>query len=32
LGSGYHAEVKLGEDEYGNLVAIKKYKKETATL
>lgn len=32
LGAGYHAEVKLGEDENGNLVAIKKYKKETATL
>ena len=24
--------MKLGEDPYGNLVAIKKYKKETATL
>jgi len=34
LGAGYHAQyflsyfrVKLGEDEHGNLVAIKKYKK-----
>jgi len=27
LGAGYHAQVKLGEDPQGNLVAIKKYKK-----
>lgn len=27
LGAGYHAQVKLGQDEDGNYVAIKKYKK-----
>jgi hypothetical protein len=26
------SRVKLAEDPYGHLVAIKKYKKETATL
>lgn len=32
LGAGYHAEVKLAVDDHGTQVAIKKYKKETATL
>lgn len=32
LGAGYHAQVKLGMDDNGNLYAIKRYKKETANL
>lgn len=32
LGTGYHAEVKLALDNHGEKVAIKKYKKETASI